>query len=235
MITVVTLCRNEIYLVPFFLRHYGQMVDRIVVFDNASTDGSSEALGAHKKVSVVPYDSGGKLDDGINLSIKNSAYKNMPGDWFVIVDFDEFIWHRDLRRYLDWCLNNGITLPLVDGWNMIGDVAPADGLLTDKIKLGVKDDHYCKRSVIHRSVDIRYEVGCHACSPWGCVASESAEIKLLHYNWISKEYGLEKRRRTAAAISKNNIDNLWGMQCFKLDEEARYFDDAKNRRTLAFE
>lgn len=232
MITVVTLSRNERYLAPFFLRHY-EFADRIVVFDNRSTDGTVEFLSKHPKVQMGGYDTGGKLDDGMNLLIKNTAYHALPGEWFIIVDFDEFVYHENLRGVLDQCLCDGTTLPSLEGWQMIGVEQPLDDgetPLTAIIMHGVRDDHYSKRAIVHRDVDIRYGIGGHNCDPVGRVVVGATDIKLLHYNWLSREHGLEKRAKTATQLSDDNLKNSWGLQCNDLDKEARCYDDALSRR-----
>lgn len=232
MITVVTLCRNEQYLAPFFLRHYA-FADWIVVYDNQSTDRSREILSADKRVHIVSYDTGGVLDDLANLKFKNEAYKQMAGDWFIIVDFDEFVQHENIHDYLDRCTYHGVTIPRLDGWNMIGDAVPVDDgrPMIELITQGVRDPHYCKSAIVHRDVDIRYQIGGHTCFPLGRVKySQHNEVKLLHFNWLSREHGLEKRRRTSTALSPSNIANGFGLQVFNLDGEAQWYDDARARR-----
>ncbi len=233
MITVISICKNEAYLAPFFLRHYERIADRIIIYDNASTDETREILRAHPKVSLRQFETDG-MDDGVHLNIKNGTYKTLPGEWFINVDFDEFIWHPDLSKYLDQCLLDGTTLPCVDGWNMIGDETPTDGLLTEKIVFGVKERQYSKSAVVHRDVDVRYAPGCHICNPIGRVKSaRDAQIKLLHYNWISKEYGLARRKQRATEQSKRNKDLNRNYHYNNIAAEERYYDGAKQRRVRA--
>lgn len=234
MITVITLTHNEHYMVPFFLRHYERLVDNIVVFDNQSDDGTPELLGEHPKVTIVKYDTNGLLRDDIHAQIKSQAYRSMSGDWFIVCDFDEFVWHPDLKKYLDTCAYKGWTLPLVDGYSMIGDAAPEDDgktPLTSLIRKGVPDPWYSKPCVIHRSARVRYTPGAHGYvqDPFTdpLDRSPTAEIKLLHYNWLSLEHGLEKRRRGAARLSPENIANKWGLQYLDLDTQRQEYENFK--------
>lgn len=231
MITVVTLTRNERLMAPFFLRHY-HFADSIVVHDNSSGDGTPEFLARDPRVKIVRYDTGGKLRDDENMRIKNTAYKSLPGDWFIIIDFDEFVWHADIRGYLDACSHRGITLPIIDGYQMIGDAVPPDDVaLTEAIKDGVSDGFYCKRVLVHRDVDINFDPGAHVSRPTGRVVSTNKrDVKLLHYNWLSREHGLARRRRTGAQLSAENLCNGWGTQVLDIAGEAALYDRMKSER-----
>ncbi len=231
MITVITLTRNEKYLVPFFLRHYKKLADHIVVFDNQSNDGTPELLAEHHKVTIAKFDTGGLLRDDVHAQIKSTAYRSMGGDWFLIVDFDEFLWHPKLRAYLDTCAYKGWSLPLVDGYSMVGEALPEDDgktPLTQLIRQGVPDPWYSKRCVVHRSAQVSYGPGCHGVTMPDTVAwSPTTEIKLLHYNWLSLEYGLEKRRRAATQLSPENLRFGWGKQVLNLDAEQKAYEAFK--------
>ena len=49
------LCWNEQRVLPFFFRHYDDLIDRYFVFDNGSTDGTLEMLAAHDRVEVTSF------------------------------------------------------------------------------------------------------------------------------------------------------------------------------------
>ena len=48
-------CWNEERIIPFFLQHYEPLVDRIVIYDDRSTDRSVELLRASPKVEIRPF------------------------------------------------------------------------------------------------------------------------------------------------------------------------------------
>ena len=55
---------------------------------------------------VIPYSTGGKINDFKYLEIKNNAWKKSRGkaDWVIVVDMDEFLYHLDddrIRRALE--------------------------------------------------------------------------------------------------------------------------------------
>jgi glycosyltransferase involved in cell wall biosynthesis len=218
LITVITLTKNERAMIPFFLRHYARFADLIVVNDNDSSDGTREYAMSHPKTVVIPYSTGGVLRDDVHRDIKSNQYRTLPGEWFIIVDCDEFVWHPDMAGYLDRCYHAGITLPRVAGYNMVG---PKNGIpddddraqLTDLIPNGVRYPFYDKSAVVHKSIQINYMIGSHYANPTGRVLqSQDAEIKLLHYYWLSEEYRIVRTISTLKALSNENVANGWGEQ-----------------------
>ena len=43
-------CWNDEWILPFFFRHYDGLVERYVIYDDGSTDGTLALLRAHPKV-----------------------------------------------------------------------------------------------------------------------------------------------------------------------------------------
>ena len=70
---------NEEAILPFTLDYYSSFCDKIIVYDNESTDSSDDIFKRYSKVSIVKWKS-----DTINelnyLQIKNNAYKNSIKD-----------------------------------------------------------------------------------------------------------------------------------------------------------
>src|SRR5262245_42339747 len=101
-IAVYTLCFNEEFFLPYFLRHYHQYTERIVLFDNCSTDHTAE-IARQAGVDVRPYESGDEIRDDLLLQIKNNCWKECRGqgvDWVLVVDVDEILYHSDLTGFL---------------------------------------------------------------------------------------------------------------------------------------
>jgi len=231
MITVITIVKNEEIMLPFFLRHYECIGDRIIINDNGSCDRTRTIAAKHEKVQVVQFDTNGELRDSRHTEIKNSLYRTIQSEWFIVVDCDEFIWHPvDVRSYLLQCAKVGISLPRIDGFQMLGSEVPKeDGKLrlTDRIKVGIPDSFYSKRAVFHRRVSINYGPGAHVAHPEGeVVESEKAELKLLHYRWLSEEYSISKARNVAKTMSQENLNNGWGCQYLNLDSMREWYRNA---------
>src|SRR6185503_2039717 len=101
-------CWNEIRLLGFFFRHYDRFVQRYVIFDDGSTDGSLDLLQGHPKVELRRFY---RRDcDSFTLSERdlfNHCWKESRGfrggpqaDFVIICDVDEHLVHRDLGGYL---------------------------------------------------------------------------------------------------------------------------------------
>jgi hypothetical protein len=245
-LTVITLAKNERIIMPFFLRHYERFADEIIVFDNQSTDGTRDIIQCCPKTRLVDYNTGGLLYDSIHGQIKNDVYRNvgqyalkppLKADWFVIVDADEMLVHSDIRAYLQWCLDTGVTMPRVKGYEMMGDTVPKDdgkSLITDLIVLGADYPEGGKQCIVPPSVQINYLPGAHVCHPSGkLVYTPTAEIKLCHYRYLTKVYAMDHYRLTATQMSEENKQNGYGTFVYNLAPmEARYDKLFSQRRKV---
>lgn len=215
-IAVISLTWNEGTMVPFFLKHYEQIADQIIVYDAMSDDGTTRnMLSAHPLVKLIDRKStGGAVDDESNQQLKNTAWQNVDADWFIVVDFDEFITTdfgiSAVRDYLSECDRCGVTLPMVAGFDMVGDTVPPDGLLTDQITEGVPSLLWSKRAVFHRGVIPNYSAGAHFAAPLGRVwQDDNPFLKLLHYKFLSREYVI-RRMREHHGLSNRNHELKYG-------------------------
>jgi len=239
IIHVYTMCYNEEILMPYFLRHYSQFADKIFIFDNHSTDETSKIADACPKVHRVVYGDPNKFYDSHLIKMKNEEYKKSRGvaDWVVVVDVDEILYHNDIISLLKQYKDSGIIFPKVSGYDMIGDVYPSSEFqIYDEIKCGIPDKMYCKRAVFNPSVDINYVVGAHKCSPRGpVVESLSADIKLLHYRFLCKEFFVNNMKRRSARLSDENIKRGWSFLRLKPNDtidgwSTRTYEERKKNR-----
>jgi len=72
-IIVITVCKNEEKMLPWFLRHY-DFADEIHIHDNGSTDGSLKILASNPKVKIITFTTDGRNDKAI-AEVKNTYYK----------------------------------------------------------------------------------------------------------------------------------------------------------------
>lgn len=201
---------------PFFLKHYSSFAEKIIVYDNYSTDASVDIIRDCSKAELRLFDTGGTFDDQEILRIKNSAYKESLGkaDFVIVVDTDELLYHPNIHGLLVKYKRDGVTLPKILGFNMVSWSFPRSSKpITEVVRIGRTSDSYAKRCIFHPSVDINFRVGCHSCLPSSnIVESDVAELKLLHYHYLGLLHCLGKHRVRSKRLSKFNIENNFGYQ-----------------------
>lgn len=202
---------NEEKILPFTLDHYSRFCEKIFVYDNMSTDNSELIYKKYNNVIVKKWQSpDNKYNDAILSSLKSNAYKesrNDNVDWVVVCDCDEFLYHPDMLEVLEAYKQSNVTMPKIDGHDMCSENFPEyDGeLLVKKVKIGSKTyGPMCKNIIFNPVLDVTYAPGSHSNRVSGSVQSETAELKLLHYKFLGKEYVLERYKTLAEQLSDYN-------------------------------
>lgn len=201
---------NEEKMLPFTLDHYSQFCDKIYVYDNMSTDGSDKIYEQYEKVTVKKWQTSDKKYNDVTLAeMKSNVYKISRGkaDWVIMCDCDEYLYHENLLDKLKEYQEKGVTMPKIDGHDMFHETFPEyDGrLLTEIVKIGSETyGPMCKNIVFNPKLDIVYRPGAHASAAKGAVVSEQAELKLLHYKFLGKEYVLSRYGNLAEQLSDFN-------------------------------
>ena len=211
-VTVLTWMRNEADMVPFFLRHYS-FADRIIAWDNESTDDTRRLLESDPRVEVREWRTGGVMRDPELRDMKSGEYRATGEGWKIVVDADEFLWHPDVPGLLAAYDKVGITIPRVTGYDMVCDRMPVDdgsSRLTDLAKEGCRNEMYDKFCVFRECVDVRYDYGAHRLAYAGgrSVCAERADLKLLHYRYMSMERTM--RRAAEYRQSPENVEGGMG-------------------------
>jgi glycosyltransferase involved in cell wall biosynthesis len=204
-IHIFSTCWNEILLLPYYIRHYEPFVDRFVILDDNSTDGSLEYLRKHPKVEIRGCRNRGGSYIERSRDFWNTAWKESLGeaDWVINSNIDEHLYHKDIIGYLKSCSNQGITILPSSGYEMIShDVPSVNGRLCDALMLGSPTESLSGASSRLSKImifdpdaieDINYAVGRHLANPTGNVIfPEKSELKILHYKFLGLKY-LEQR------------------------------------------
>jgi len=228
------LAYNEEAILPFTLDYYSSFCDKIIVYDNESTDSSNEIFKRYKKVSVVKWKS-----DTINelnyLQIKNNAYKDSRKDkvdYVIVCDCDEFLYHPNLVEKLKELKQQGIDMPMVKGFEMITDVFPTydEKFITKKIKEGCDNDFLNKNIVFNPMKDVAFGIGGHTNQSPDSIKTERAELMLLHYKFLSKEYVSNRYDMLEKRLSDFNKANGFGHHYNKQNANMqfdKYFSERK--------
>lgn len=203
-IRLMTVCKNEERIMPFFIKHYESWVDELIIVDGGSTDRGLEIateLGNGKvKIKRAPYDDGKYVDDDILKRIRNEEWREGKEnfDWIIVCDNDELLYHPHILDKLGEYKQKGITFPRVEGYQMMSQTFPDPShKITDQVKRGYPDNSYNKHIIFdpNKISNPNYLWGSHISYPDGHVVySEHTELKLLHYRMLSYEYHMNKAK-----------------------------------------
>ena len=193
---VFTVSWNEADMMPFFLRHYSAFADRIVVWDENSTDGTREIVAACPKAEIRTWPWKG-LDDDRFIEACGSWYKMARGraDWVMWPDVDELLYHPEPLKVLSTTRHDVL---FAQGLALIGNgpIPTGPGQLYEQIKTGYPQDNYTKAIIWRPGIEISHTHGRHD-APTLCTGSIDPEVKfkLLHCHYFSPEYTLKRNRR----------------------------------------
>ncbi len=237
-IHLYAMCWNEEFVLPYFLRHYSRFCEKMVFFDNESTNRSVDIIKSFPGAQVRSWSSGNQLNDQMHLDIKNSAYRESRGaaDWVIVCDTDEFLYHPrlvdTLRRYQRW----GINYPKVAGFDMVPDAVPApDADLPLTYRDGVPTVWMNKHIVFSPQLDMAFHPGSHTAErPKGARSSLTRSLKLLHYKMINRDYFLGRDELMASRLSELNRSKGWGVHySWPRETRSALYDEAlRDRRRV---
>jgi glycosyltransferase involved in cell wall biosynthesis len=220
-------CWNERPMLDFFFRHYDQFVDRYIIHDDGSTDGSLDVLRAHPKVDLRRLDRvypDSTVDSLLHLY--NEGWKESRGeaDWVIVTNIDEHLHHRvDLLDYVSKCMDEGVTYIPALGYQMMSDTFPRDGaLLCEAVTHGVPLRGLSKLQLFNPDAlkDINYGAGRHVAKPKGIRKHpERDELLLLHYKYLGPEYAFQRHQELQTGLRKRDIANGWGNHYFWSEDE----------------
>lgn len=235
-----TLAWNEADMLGFFFRHYDPWVDRYVVFDDGSTDGSLEILRSHPRVDLRAFV---RTDpDSFVLSqqfMLNESWKESRGqaDWVVVVDIDEHLLlrGRPMGGYLAEQQACGATLLPAIGFDLNHPAMPENkGVLRDIVIRGRPRPAYSKLSIFNPDAirEVAFSPGRHTARPVGDpVLPARDEIMLWHYKHLSFERNLAREAAQAARLGKVDIANGFSFHVLRTPQEQRTFWDEMERET----
>lgn len=199
---------NETKMMPYFLEHYSNISDKIILIE-----GDPDYQYGYLKniydfdVDVIESET---LDDFQLMELRNYYWLKFKNDYdyIIIVDIDEFldITSNDIKQLKQ----NGVTLPVIKGYQMVSMDFPVN---LGEVTNGFEDAVHMNKQVIFSSLiqHINYYIGCHTCEPIGNIVKSDMAYKLYHYKYIGFEEFIEKSKKAALRLSKNNKDHMWGI------------------------
>lgn len=238
-IDVFTICFNEELILPYFIRHYKQFANRIVVYDNMSDDNSVDII-KNSGMELIQFESGNQYEEALLTNLRNNFWKNSEADWVIIADLDEFVYHPNLTEILE---TTNATVIHPRGYEMVSENIPTtNGQIYEELKMGYPTDefdsskiypywksNYSKGCVFRPSEikEMNYGPGSHTCDPQGNVIVEkNTGMKLLHYKYLNRDLLIKKYEHYKVRQSQNSINHGWGQyQTWGAAEINRQYDE----------
>ena len=219
MITVYTLTYNEALLIQFMIDHYRTRFPgcRIVVYDNISTDNTVKIALANG-CEVIPYDTGGQLQDSRYIEIKNNCWKDAKTDWVLVCDLDELLDINEAELKEEGKI--GASIIRSECYDMIN---MEDNLDIVGMKYGVRSPMPGKFCLFNNKLisDINYSPGAHECHPTGTVVYSKKSYKLYHYGSVNENLTIEKFRIYKVRLSPENLKNGWSTHYLMTPDQIR--------------
>lgn len=222
-IVLITVGWNESNMLEMFLAYYAPQVDKIVYYDNESTDSTIEFIrnffennGIHCEYEIYSFKTDNQIRDDLLLDLKNEAWKQFQEsfDWAVIVDVDEFIIppnRKNLREYIFEHCNSGAIQCV--GYQMFGTRYELS-----EIKKGARCEKYDKVCIwnLKSTVNTNYSTGCHKCRPDFIskdIHIQTRTCELRHMKFVGNyKYLCDRAVLYHERLSKVNKKNNWGIE-----------------------
>jgi hypothetical protein len=228
-IWVYALCYNEAPFVKHFLTAYKE-AERIVIYDNQSTDGCRELLCKDSRVEIRENDSGNQIRDDLYVKIKDNCWKEARGqaDWVIVIDFDEiFTRARMINGIAVFDLD--LTDVYMNGWNVIYPYGYNMSSLEAPLYADGHPFEYSQKGAVHNPErkmccfrpdqvgEMRYQAGAHVSNPLDINGSKDGirilnniEYKLLHYKFWNLDYYMKRMEEYQTRMSDINKERGWG-------------------------
>jgi len=209
-------CWNDVRMLPFFFRHYDPFVERYVICDDGSDDGSIDLLRAHARVDLRRFE--WTHSDSFVLSELdhyNSCWKESRGhaDWVIVCDVDEHLHVNDLGDYLKACRDRGVTVLPARGYEMVTEHFPdPDEILAVTRRRGAPADEMSKLAVFQPDAieELNHAAGGHQSKPIGrVVAPARDELLLLHYKYLGLDYVMNRDARLRTRLRETDLARGW--------------------------
>lgn len=231
-VAVITFTWNEEQIIPYFLKHYENLADKIFVLDNESNDSTRDILNAHPKVEISSqYGTGGIFDHDVFMYLKNNFWKSLKGefDWVIIVDADEFLHHPtiDMRVLLEGYLQQNISHVPTIGFNMTHHEYPkfSNIPIIDIVKTGIENALYGKTVAfnLHLITEINYWIGAHVCEPQGeNLNAPTSTAYLLHYRYFGFDHWKQRNDAYTARVGEIHGAGAYPIWQEKIQTEQDY-------------
>jgi glycosyltransferase involved in cell wall biosynthesis len=239
VVHLYAVCWDEADMLGFFFRHYDPWVNRYVIYDDDSTDGSREILRTHPKVELRDFT---RVEANSfvlsHKAMQEEAWKESRGqaDWVVVTAIDEHL-HvkaRPMADYLAEQTERGVTLIPALGFDMNHPTMPEDHglLLTNIVTRGRPRAVFNKLSIFDPAAvrETGFHPGRHAAEPIGdLLLPVRDELMLWHYKHLGFERNAAREAAQAVRLGTEDVANGFGQHYHWTKEQRRAFWDEMER------
>ena len=223
-IWVYTIAYNEEAAVKNFLRSYSA-AEKIIVYDNMSTDNTVKLFKEDKRVEIRPYISEGMFKEEEHIEIKNNCWKESRGkaDWAILADMDE-IFSRQINGRFDLDLKEPYLkeIPIIKatGYCIFSLNMPfgTDFNPLDLPLMGMPDEYSDKPCCLQPSLvkELELNPGSHTANPidmQGKLVSQwkSPEYILLHLKYCNFRLFFKNLAKYQPRLFKDEIEKGYGV------------------------
>lgn len=217
----VTVTYNNEDKIPYVMPYYERIgIDKLVVYDNGSTDKTVEMLSKYPFVEIRQYETK-QYDENLVMKYKMSVQEEFKDDydWCISTYFDEvFYSKRDFREVLYEKMCEGKTYFMKTGLNLFSRKFPPvnNGKLAhENIGVGslwTSDDGivgiYGNKVQLFniKKTKIQYNhYGCHDCLIYGVNSSFEDEISFFHLKFLDYDFIVRSSAEYAGRMGNNGI------------------------------
>lgn len=235
----ITLCKNEEDIIPFCIQYWKRIADKVVVFDNFSTDKSIELLSKHDWIEIRYFESDGQ-NDVIQKTIKEQAYLQYKDSYDIIIisDMDEVFYFDDFKAPVEQMINEGYSCMMTSIFSLCEDYKPIyeeEKLLhqlchkfyLQKMNHMPYFDKFSKISFFNTKLvdSINMSVGQHY-----VYTNPRDKMQVLHSlggfcihidKGLGEDFYVNKRKKMADNLSETNKKSGMCIEYMKSEEESR--------------
>jgi hypothetical protein len=219
IVHLYAVCWNEMAMLGFFFRHYERWVDRFVIYDDDSDDGSVAYLRSRPNVELrrFPYSDPDSFVRS-HQRLHDTCWRESRGvaDWVIVTAIDEHIEHPRMRHYLASCKRRGVTYLPALGFSMVTETFPEPHEHLARTRtFGVPDKDFNKLRVFDPDAieNPRFRPGGHRSHPEGRrMLPDRDELLLLHYKDLGLDYVIARAAALNARLRRTDREKQWGYQ-----------------------
>lgn len=209
-------------MLAYWLRHYAQHADRLIVCDNGLEPAAVELVRGTPNADIWPTPFKGTDDSGyyVRYAAAKSKLAREHADWVLWTDCDEFISYgpKPLRDKLEVYMAAGVRAIRPYGYQMVADAFPtAPCQLTQLVRMGFRDSAYDKMCIFDPKLDVSWSSGMH--SYYACDeqrnridAQYTGVVRLLHYRYMGRKHFEEQNAYNYAHATEEGLAKGWGYQ-----------------------